>query len=94
MHAAWWVWAVAAAVLAGLEAVAPGWVFLGFALGAAAMALTLFAGGPLAGAVAGSAAVAILAFAALSAIGWAALRWAFGGRRGQVKIVERDVNED
>ena len=30
----WWVWAVLAAILAAIEALAPGWVFLGLALGA------------------------------------------------------------
>ena len=42
----WWVWAVLAAILAAIEALAPGWVFLGLALGAGALALTLLIGGP------------------------------------------------
>lgn len=91
---AWWVWAVAAAVLAAAEALAPGWVFLGFALGAAALALALAAGGPLATLLAGSAPLTLLAFALLSLVGWAVLRRAFGVRRGQVKIWRRDVNDD
>jgi membrane protein implicated in regulation of membrane protease activity len=94
MWSAWWVWAVAAAALAALELAAPGWVFLGFALGAAAVALTLVVGGPLASVVAGSGAMALLVFAALSVAGWAALRLAFGARRGEAKTFERDVNED
>lgn len=90
----WWVWAVLAAILAAIEALAPGWVFLGLALGAGALALTLLIGGPLAAAAAASVPLTLLAFAALSLVGWALLRRIFGARRGDVKIWERDVNED
>ncbi len=90
----WWVWAVAAVVLAALEALLPGWIFLGFALGAGAMALLLLVGGPVAAMASGSIAAALLGFALLSLAGWAALRMIFGRREGQVRIVERDVNED
>jgi membrane protein implicated in regulation of membrane protease activity len=94
MLGVWWVWAVAAAVLAALEALLPGWVLLGFAIGAAALALALLAGGPLAAMIAGSAPLALLAFALLSLAAWLLLRRIFGVRRGQVKLWDRDINED
>jgi membrane protein implicated in regulation of membrane protease activity len=90
----WWVWAVAAALLAAIEVLAPGWVFLGFALGAAALSLTLLVGGPLAGVVVASTPLALLAFAGLSLAGWAALRRVFGVRHGEARIIRRDINED
>ncbi len=89
----WWAWALAAAGLALLELVMPAWVCLGFALSAAAMALLLAFGGPLAGVLAGSWPAAAVVFAALSGIAWALLRRALGVRRGQVRIWKRDIND-
>ena len=37
----WWIWLAAALVLAILEVLAPGFIFLGFAIGAAFMALVV-----------------------------------------------------
>ena len=85
----WWVWMCIAVVFAILEVVIPAWVFLGFALGAAAMggfvALNLTTLG-----LAGS----ILAFAVLSVLAYLVLRAAFGLKHGQVKIWDRDINEN
>jgi membrane protein implicated in regulation of membrane protease activity len=89
----WWAWALAACGLAALELVAPGWVFLGFALGAAALAAILGFGGPGAAAIAASWPVATLAFAFLSGGAWALLRGLLGVRRGQVRIWKRDIND-
>lgn len=94
MLGSWWFWAVAAAVLAGAEALVPGWVFLGFALGAAGMSLWLLAGGPFASMAAGSVSVQLLAFAVLSLGGWALLRRIFGSRKDQVRIVHKDINDN
>ncbi|MBP7240671.1 hypothetical protein [Amaricoccus sp.] len=94
MLGTWWFWAVAAAVLAVAEALAPGWVFLGFALGAAGMSLWLLAGGPFAMMVSGSASIQLLVFAVLSLAGWALLRRIFGARKGQVRIVRKDINDN
>lgn len=83
MLGTWWIWAVAAVVLAVAEALSPGWVFLGFALGAAILSLFLLAGGPLATLTAGSVPLILLAFAVLSLAGWALLRRIFGVRKGK-----------
>ena len=57
--ATWWIWMIAGLSLAFLEVLVPGYIFLGFALGA-----------------------------------WRVLRKGLGGRQGQVKIWDRDINED
>jgi inner membrane protein len=85
----WWVWMCVAVVFAILEVVIPAWVFLGFALGAAALGglvlLNVTAFG-----LAGS----ILAFAVLSVVAYVVLRAIFGLKHGQVKIWDRDINEN
>ena len=84
----WWVWMVAAIGLAVLEVLAPGYVLLGFALGA------VLVSGLLAFGAAPSAPVLALVFALASLIAWFALRRMFGIRRGQVKIWDRDINDN
>lgn len=85
----WWVWMSVAVVFAILEVVIPAWVFLGFALGAAAMgglvALKFMTLG-----LAGS----VLGFAIMSVVAYVALRAIFGLKHGQVKIWDRDINEN
>jgi membrane protein implicated in regulation of membrane protease activity len=48
MWGEWWVWGVAAIILAVGEVLLPSFVLLGFAIGAGAVALVLLVGGPLA----------------------------------------------
>lgn len=88
LWAEWWVWMCVAVIFAILEVVIPVWVFLGFAIGAAAVGglslLNLIHLG-----LAGS----ILAFAVLSLAGFLLLRTIFGLKHGQVKIWDRDINE-
>ncbi len=91
---AWWVWAVAGAVLAIVEVVVPGFYFLGFAAGAAAIALLLLVDGPFALWLSGSLPLLLFAFAVASALAWAGMRRIAGVRRGQVKLWDRDINED
>lgn len=85
----WWAWMCVAVVFAILEVVIPAWVFLGFAIGAAAvgglLAVKLISFG-----LAGS----ILAFAVLSLLGYLVLRAVFGLKHGQVKIWDRDINDN
>ncbi len=84
----WWVWMAAALLLAIIEIVLPGFLFLGFAIGAAVTALLLvFA--PLAL----SLPILLVIFAALSLIAWAGLRRIFRLRDGQVRRVYDDVNK-
>jgi membrane protein implicated in regulation of membrane protease activity len=85
----WWVWLVGAGILAILEILLPGFVLLGFAVGAAATGLLM-----LIGAVGGSLGPVAMVFALASLAGWYGLRAIFGKQSGQVKIVERDINEN
>lgn len=84
----WWVWMAAALVLAILEVVVPGFVFLGFAVGAFAVAMLLLNTG-----LAVGLAMLLLIFAALSLIAWLVLRRVFAAPRGQVRIVKDDIND-
>ena len=90
----WWVWLAAALGLAILEIFLPGYLFLGFAAGAAVTGVLLGVGGPLAVWMAGSVPVTLLVFAILSLLSWLAFRRVLGIRQGQVKIWDRDINED
>lgn len=94
MWGLWWVWLSGAVVLGLLEIAVPGYVFLGFALGAAATGLVLLVGGPVAGALAGSLPALALFFAVLSLASWLGLRRWLGIRKGQIKVFDRDINED
>ncbi|SMY09026.1 NfeD family protein [Flavimaricola marinus] len=89
MWSAWWVWMAAALVLGILEILVPAYIFFGFALGAFAMGLLMALGvfavtGPW----------ALVLFAVLSLIAYVILRRVFGLRRGQVKIWDRDINDN
>ncbi|MBW6416087.1 NfeD family protein [Celeribacter sp. PS-C1] len=85
----WWVWAVAAIALMGLEILVPGFIFLGFGVGAGIVALLLALG-----LFGSNIAVILLIFAVLSLIAWLAMRQVFGVRKGQVKIWDKDINDD
>ncbi|HKL69059.1 hypothetical protein [Salibaculum sp.] len=84
----WWVWMAAAIALAILEVIAPGYIFLGFAIGA------LFMGAVVGLGLAGfSLPWALVVFAVLSLVAFVALRRLFGIRNGQVKYWDRDIND-
>ncbi|SPH24437.1 hypothetical protein DEA8626_03489 [Defluviimonas aquaemixtae] len=89
LWSAWWVWMIAGAVLAILEVVIPGFILLGFAIGAGIVGLLLWLG-----VLGGSLAVLILVFAVASLAAWLALRKLVGVRRGQVKLWDRDINDN
>jgi membrane protein implicated in regulation of membrane protease activity len=84
----WWVWLAAALVLAILEVLAPGFIFLGFAIGAALVGVALL--GPL---QLLSVPMILLVFAALSLIAWLVLRRVFALPKGQVKTFNHDIND-
>ena len=84
----WWVWVVAGVALGLLEIVVPGFVFLGFAVGAGVTGLLV-----LAGLAPGNVALLALVFAVLSLVAWILLRRAVGVTRGQVKIWHKDIND-
>ena len=80
----WWHWIVAGLALAGLEALVPGYIFLGFSVGAVATGLLVarfgvFAGLPL----------LLLIFALLSLAAWLMLRRLLPGRRGAEGLAPR-----
>ena len=88
LWSAWWVWLAAALVLGILEVLVPAYIFFGFAIGAlvmgAALALGLSVTGPW----------ALVVFATLSLVAYVVLRRVFGLRRGQVKVWDRDINDN
>jgi len=83
----WWVWMAAALGLAILEVVAPGFIFLGFAAGAAVTALIVLLPIPI-----GLPALLAL-FAILSLIAWLVLRRVFKPRDDQTRIIHEDINK-
>ena len=94
MWTLWWVWIAAALVLAIVEVAVPGFIFLGFAIGGLVVGLLLLVGGPAVAVLTGSLALTVVVFGVVSAVAWVVLRKAVGVRHGQVRIVDRDVNEN
>ena len=84
----WWIWLAAALALGILELVLPGFIFLGFAIGAAVTGLLLIIP-----AVSPSLPVLLLIFAVLSLIAWLGLRRVFALPQGQVKTFNHDIND-
>lgn len=85
----WWVWMIAGAVMAILEVMIPGFILLGFAIGAVLTGVLLWLG-----LLGGSLAGLMLVFAIASLAAWLILRKVVGVRRGQVKLWDRDVNDE
>jgi membrane protein implicated in regulation of membrane protease activity len=85
----WWVWIVIGVTLAVAEVILPGFILLGFAIGAALVGLLL-----LIGLLGGNFYVLLLIFAVASLVSWIVLRRLVGIRKGQVKIWDRDINEN
>jgi membrane protein implicated in regulation of membrane protease activity len=85
----WWVWMVAGLVLGILEILAPGFIFLGFAIGAVLTGLLL-----LIGLLGGSVPVLLVVFAVLSLASWFLLRRSVGVQKHQVKIWTKDINDN
>ena len=88
MWAVWWVWVVAGFALGVVEVLMPGFIFLGFAIGAVITGLLVAIG-----VLGGSMSALVLAFALASLAAWCLLRQVFGGRSGQVKQWDKDVND-
>jgi membrane protein implicated in regulation of membrane protease activity len=84
----WWVWMSAALVMVTLEVLVPGYIFLGFAIGAFALGLLVLLG--LSGL---GLPVSLVIFAVLSLLAYLVLRRVLGLKEGQVKIWHRDVND-
>ena len=88
MWTTWWVWIVAGFALGVLEVIIPGYVFLGFAIGAVFTGVLIGIS-----VLGGSLPVALVVFALASLVAWLGLRQALGRQAGQVKIWHKDVND-
>lgn len=86
----WWLWGVAAVILAVGEVLLPSFILLGFAIGAGVIGFLLLIGVPLAANVP----LMFLIFAVISLVAWIALRRAMGVTETQVKTFDRDINDD
>lgn len=84
----WWAWVVLGFALGVLEILAPGYIFLGFAIGAVLTGVVVGVGVP-----AGLPALLVV-FAVASLVAWLVLRRTMGVRQGQVKIWDRDINDN
>ncbi len=84
----WWVWMAAALVLALIELVLPGSLFLGFALGALAMA------GVVAFSAMANTAALLALFAVLSLLAWVALKRVFRRQSSGARVVTHDINDN
>ena len=89
MWGIWWVWVVAGFGLGVLEVLVPGFIFLGFAIGAVLTGVLV--GIDVLGA---NVPLLMLVFAVLSVVAWLALRATMGVRSGQVKLWDRDINDN
>ncbi len=88
-YAIWWIWLCGALVLAILEILAPGFVLLGFAIGALAVSMMLLSDlwpGL-------SLPVLLLIFSALSLAAWLILRRAFTRPGAGPKHFDHDIND-
>ena len=83
----WWVWLSGALILAILEVLAPGFMFLGFAIGAGLVGLILLS--PL---TPGLPALLVI-FAVLSLIAWLVLRRYFRAPGGDARMIHKDIND-
>jgi inner membrane protein len=88
LWAEWWVWMSGALILATLEVLIPGYIFLGFAIGAGLLGLLI-----LLGINATGLALTLVIFAVLSLLSYLAMRRFFRLRKGQVKVWETDIND-
>lgn len=84
----WWVWVCIALAVGILELLAPGFIFLGFALAALAMAaiVSVFS-------ITNIPALLAL-YAILSLVAWIGLRLAFRNQSSGARIVTNDINEN
>jgi membrane protein implicated in regulation of membrane protease activity len=85
-----WVWVVAGLVLGIAETILPGFILLGFGIGAVVTGLLIW-GGVMAFA---SLPVMFLVFALASLVAWVVLKRVFGLPGQRTKIWHRDINDN
>ena len=83
----WWMWICIALVVGLIELLAPGFIFLGFALGALVMAAVVYVVPGL------SVPVMLALFAILSLLAWIVLRQLFKRQSSGARIVTHDIND-
>lgn len=83
----WWAWVILGFLLGILEVAAPGFIFLGFAIGAVLTGIIVGLG------LTAGATALLLIFALTSLVTWVVLRRVVGIRQGQVKLWDRDIND-
>lgn len=83
-----WVWVVLGVAMALAEMVLPGFYLLGFAIGAVATGMLVWAG------LIASLPMMLVALAVIAVAAWFALRRWAGVQRGQKRIWHRDINEN
>jgi inner membrane protein len=83
----WWAWVILGFALGVLEVMVPGFIFLGFAIGAVLTGILVGLG------ITAGLPALILIFAVVSVVTWLVLRRVVGVRDGQVKIWDRDIND-
>lgn len=84
----WWVWLIFAALLGVAEMLLPGFILLGFAIGA-----LLMAGLVATGLFGASFAATVLVYAVASVVAWWWLNRTFRRGRGSVRHWDRDIND-
>ena len=82
----WWVWIVFGFVLGILEVLVPGFIFLGFAIGAVVTGVFAAFGVV-------SLPLLLLIFAIASVVAWLVLRRVVGVRSNQEKVWHHDIND-
>lgn len=83
----WWVWIATALALAIFEVLAPGFIFLGFAFGAAIVGILIALGLVI------SLPWMLVIAAVMALISWIVMRKVFGVRKGQATYFDTDINE-
>ncbi|MCG7624955.1 MULTISPECIES: NfeD family protein [unclassified Epibacterium] len=83
----WWIWGAFALLLGIAEILLPGFIFLGFAIGATCVAVLLLM------TLKVSLPLLLLIFAALSLAAWLILKRLFALPKGQVKTFDTDIND-
>ena len=88
MWTIWWVWIAGGFALGVAEVLLPGFIFLGFAAGAVLTGVLLGIG------LSVSLPLLLLIFALLSLASWIGLRATVGVKKGQVKLWDKDINDN
>ena len=88
MYETWWFWVALGLVLVILETVLPGFVLLGFGIGAVVVGLLISLG------LSMTLPKLVLLFATVSLITWAGLRALFRPKKANVKTFENDINDE